>query len=83
MKGKVISWRATTKFRDLDGRVREVTAFEDQSAAEHRLLTKLRDRAKTTQGGELKSTHKIKELIDLWIEKSRSASRTVGDHRCR
>ncbi|MFD7161544.1 helix-turn-helix domain-containing protein [Kribbella sp. NPDC059898] len=37
--------------------------------AEHRLLTKLRDRAKVSQYGELSPTDKINDLIDLWIEK--------------
>jgi integrase len=69
-KGKVVSWRATANFRDHDGRVREATAFaKTKTTAEHRLLTKLRDRAKTTQTGELTSTHKIYDLIDLWIAK--------------
>jgi hypothetical protein len=69
-KGKAVSWRATANFRDHDGRVREVTAFaKTKTAAEHCLLTKLRDQAKTTQTGELISSHKINDLIDLGIEK--------------
>jgi hypothetical protein len=69
-KGKVVAWRTAAYFRDHDGHVREVTAFgKTKTAAEHRLLTKLRDRATTTQTGELTSMNKIHHLIDLWIEK--------------
>ncbi|TCC32032.1 helix-turn-helix domain-containing protein [Kribbella speibonae] len=69
-EGKVVSWRASAYFRDHDGRTREVTASaKTKGAAEHRLLTKLRDRAKLTQYGELSPTDKINDLIDLWIEK--------------
>jgi len=69
-KGKAVAWRAAAYFRDHDGHVREVTAFaKTKTTAEHRLLTKLRDRAKTTQTGELTSTHKINDLVDLWIAK--------------
>lgn len=78
-KGKVFSWRATTNFRDHGGHVREVSASgKTKTTAEHRLLTKLRGRAKTTQTGELTSMNKINDLIDLW-----NASRTEGDHRRR
>lgn len=69
-EGKVVSWRASAYFRDHDGRTREVTASaKTKGAAEHRLLTKLRDRAKVSQYGELSPTDKINDLIDLWIEK--------------
>src|SRR3954453_14053430 len=69
-EGEVVSWRASAYFRDHDGRTREVTASaKTKGAAEHRLLTKLRDRAKITQYGELSPTDKINDLIDLWIEK--------------
>src|SRR3954454_9965358 len=65
-EGKVVSWRASTYFRDHDGHTREVTASaKTKGAAEHRLLTKLRDRAKITQYGELSPTDKINDLIDL------------------
>jgi len=69
-KGKVVAWRAAAYFRDHDGHTREVTASaKTKTAAEHRLLTKLRDRATIAQAGELSSTDKINDLIDLWIEK--------------
>ncbi|WP_158291056.1 N-terminal phage integrase SAM-like domain-containing protein [Kribbella antiqua] len=65
-----MAWRAAAYFRDHDGHVREVIAFaKTKSAAEHRLLTKLRDRATITPAGELSPTDKINDLIDLWIEK--------------
>ncbi|MFC6161149.1 hypothetical protein [Kribbella jiaozuonensis] len=66
----MVSGRASAYFRDHDGRPREVTASaKTKTAAEHRLLTKLRDRATITQSGELSPTDKINDLIDLWIEK--------------
>ncbi len=56
-----------TKFRDHDGHVRVVSAFgKTKTAAERALLTKLQDRAKTSQSGELTAMHKISHLLDLW-----------------
>ncbi|GAA0943424.1 hypothetical protein GCM10009554_36640 [Kribbella koreensis] len=69
-KGKPVSVRAKTNFRDHDGQVRDVTAYaKTATAAERALLKKLQDRAKTGQGGELTAMHKINHLIDLWITK--------------
>ncbi|GAA3128945.1 integrase [Kribbella aluminosa] len=66
-KGKPVAYRAKTKFRDHDGRVRVVSAFgKTKTAAERALLKKVQDRAKTSQSGELTAMHKINHLLDLW-----------------
>ncbi|MFI6833640.1 helix-turn-helix domain-containing protein [Kribbella sp. NPDC050241] len=66
-KGKAVKHKSQARFRDHDGRLRPVSAYEKtKTAAERALLTKLQDRAKTNQSGELTSMHKINHLLDLW-----------------
>ncbi|MEV6415652.1 tyrosine-type recombinase/integrase [Kribbella sp. NPDC051718] len=68
--GNAISHRAQAKFRDHDGQVRLVSAFgRTPTAAKNKLLIKLKDRAKTGQGGEPTAMHKINHLLDLWVAK--------------
>jgi integrase len=67
---KPVKHQSQAKFRDHDGRVRNVTATgRSRMAAEHALLKKLQDRAKTGQSSELTAMHKINQLLDLWEEK--------------
>ncbi|WP_405056867.1 tyrosine-type recombinase/integrase [Kribbella sp. NBC_01505] len=69
-KGKPRSHTARANFRDHDGHVRDVTATgHSKTAAEQALLTKLKDRARTSGAGELTSMHKVGQLIDLWEKK--------------
>ena len=65
--GKPSKHRSQAKFRDHDGHVRNVTATgRSKMAAEHALLKKLQDRARTSHLGELTALHKINHLLDLW-----------------
>ena len=66
-KGKPVAYRSKAKFRDHDGHVRVVSAFgKTKTAAERALQTRLQDRAKTSQSGDLTAMHKINHLLDLW-----------------
>ncbi|TCC32231.1 tyrosine-type recombinase/integrase [Kribbella sindirgiensis] len=66
-KGKPIKHKSQARFRDHDGHLRPVSAYgKTKTAAERALLTKLQDRAKTNQSGELTAMHKINHLLDLW-----------------
>ncbi|MEU4291872.1 helix-turn-helix domain-containing protein [Kribbella sp. NPDC026596] len=69
-KGKPVAYRSKAKFRDHDGHVRVVSAFgKTKTAAERALQTRLQDRAKTTQSGDLTTMHKINHLLDLWEQR--------------
>ncbi|GAA2812003.1 helix-turn-helix domain-containing protein [Kribbella solani] len=66
-KGKPIKYKSQAKFRDHDGRVRQVSAYsKTKTAAERALLKKLQDRARTNQSGELTAMYKVNRLLDLW-----------------
>ena len=66
-KGKPVKHKSQARFRDHDGRVRLVSAYgKTKTASERALLTKLQDRARTNQFGELTAMHKINHLLDLW-----------------
>src|SRR4051794_14600798 len=63
------SYRARASFRDFDGVTREVKAEgRTRSAAEARLLVKLRERASAHHGGSLKSTDRFSVAAALWLE---------------
>ncbi|WP_328522632.1 helix-turn-helix domain-containing protein [Kribbella sp. NBC_00359] len=65
--GKPVKHQSQTKFRDHDGRVRQVSAVgTSKTGAENALKKKLQDRARTNQSGELTAMHKINHLLDLW-----------------
>ena len=67
-KGKPASYRARAMYRDFDGVTREVVAKgRTRSAAEARLLSKLRERAAARHGGSLKSTDRFSVAADLWF----------------
>ena len=72
-------WRARTKYRDMDGKVRLVEAHGQTGAAARRnLREKLADR-KTPRYGLVNPQNRIKQLIDLFLvelEASDKADRT-------
>lgn len=68
--GKPTSFRARALYRDFDGLTREVAAEgRTKSAAEARLLNKLRGRASAQHGGSLKSTDKFSFAAEQWLER--------------
>lgn len=72
-RGKPVSYRAKAKFRDHDGQLRDVSAYgKNSSSAERVLLTKLQDRSRNSQAGDLTAMDKVAKAIDLWVEKFRS-----------
>jgi integrase len=65
--GKPVKHQAQTKFRDHDGRIRQVSAVgTSKTGAESALKKKLQDRARTNQSGELTALHKLNHLFDVW-----------------
>ncbi|MFD3400067.1 helix-turn-helix domain-containing protein [Kribbella sp. NPDC058693] len=72
-KGKPVTYLSKARIRDHDGCVRPVTAVgKTKTAAEHAVLKKLQDRARTSQSGELTAMHKINHLLDLWEKRFES-----------
>jgi dTDP-4-dehydrorhamnose reductase len=66
-RGKPVKHKSQARFRDHDGHVRPVSAYgQTKTAAERALLSKLQDRAKTSQSGELTALHRISHLLELW-----------------
>ena len=77
--GKPASFRARALYRDFDGLTREVAARgRTKSAAEARLLSKLRERASARHGGSLKSTDRFSVAAELWFEQWARWWRTAG-----
>jgi len=69
------SWRARTKYRDMDGKVRLVEARGPSGAAARRnLRQKLADR-KTPRYGLVNPRSKIKELIEVFLVELQSSDR--------
>lgn len=61
-------YRATTRYRDLDGRLREVKATgRSASAASTLLKTRLQDRSGYRDGGLLQISSPFGDLADLWL----------------
>ncbi|WP_456847475.1 hypothetical protein [Cellulomonas sp. P5_C6] len=61
-------YRAMTRYRDLDGRLRRVTAVAtNQREARARLKNKLVDRAGYGSGGLLSVASPFGDLCDLWL----------------
>lgn len=60
-------WRARTKFRDADGRVRDVERFATTKAkAENALKAALVDRSVPVKGGAVRPDMAVRELAALW-----------------
>ena len=77
--GKPTAFRARALYRDFDGLTREVVAEgRTKSAAEARLLNKLRERASARHGGSLKPTDKFSVAAEVWFE---HVSEMVADGR--
>ena len=61
-------WEASARFRDYDGKTREVTATGSTgAAAERRLVAALLDRAKRSDG-DVTAEMRVKQLSALWLE---------------
>lgn len=61
-------YRASTRYRDLDGRLRRITAVDtSQQRAKTRLQARLIDRAGYGGGGVLSVSSAFSELCDLWL----------------
>jgi integrase len=61
-------WEAAARFRDYDGKTREVTtAGPTGAAAERKLLAALRDRARRSDGDVTDAMH-VSQLAALWLE---------------
>ncbi|MEI2811891.1 MAG: tyrosine-type recombinase/integrase [Nocardioides sp.] len=59
---------AETRVRDLDGRLRRVSASASSAAAARRLLKeKLQDRSGFGSGGQLTTSSSFRELAELWL----------------
>lgn len=71
-KGKADGYRATTYFRDFDGRTRQVEANgKSATAAESNLKAKLLERNNAGRGSKLKGSDKFALAADLWLKKFR------------
>ncbi|WP_063046443.1 tyrosine-type recombinase/integrase [Nocardia pseudovaccinii] len=70
-------WEAATNYRDLDGRLREVTATAPTGPkAETALIEKLTKRHKATQStGELTPETTIEVLARMWLKKIKESKR--------
>jgi hypothetical protein len=59
-EGNPTKYKSQARYRDHDGHVRPVSAYaKTKTAAKRALLTKVQDRSKTGQSGELTAMHKI------------------------
>ena len=59
---------AETRVRDIDGRLRRVSASASSAAAARRLLKeRLQDRSGYGSGGQLKASSSFRELAELWL----------------
>ena len=62
-------YRALTRFRDLDGRLRRVTATaRSRRGAEALLKERLLNRARYGLGGPLGLSSPFRDLVELWLE---------------
>lgn len=61
-------WRARTKYRDYDGKVRHVERVgQSRTAAKDNLRTALRDRARAILGDEVTSSTKVRVVAEIWL----------------
>lgn len=62
------TWKATARFRDYDGKTREVTAFGSSGAsAERRLNVAMRARTARV-GGDITADMRMSQLTGLWLD---------------
>src|SRR5699024_8751738 len=70
-------WRARARFRDYDGRRRQVEATgPTKGKAKTRLREKLYTRQYTGPGGGLNASSTVTNLADAWLEEIRRSNRT-------
>lgn len=69
-----IGWRATTKFRDYDGRIRLVERKgKSKAAAERELKKALTERTTTASGDAITPGMRFKDVADRWFTSVREA----------
>lgn len=69
-------WVARARYRDLDGRTRQVAAWGNTgAAAERALLISLRDRTATEIGGAVTREIRVSHLCELWLEEIEAEDR--------
>jgi len=74
-KGNPDRYRATTDYRDYDGKVRRVERFgKSIAAAENALKIALKERSEVGQAGALTRAHRFSEAAALWLEKVEAAA---------
>lgn len=79
------SWRASARFRDLDGQTRTVQAFGSSSNdAERRLKRAVQDRVANT-GEDITRDMKLEALADIWLDEliveGKLSAQTIGQYR--
>ncbi|WP_417216449.1 tyrosine-type recombinase/integrase [Arthrobacter sp.] len=78
-------WRAITRFRDYDGRTRQVEKRAESGAKAERLLViELRDRSASTAGQEVTRETRLSAVVPLWwaeLEDRDRADNTITRYR--
>lgn len=80
------SWRASARFRDLDGYTRTVQAFGTSgNDAERRLKRAVQDRVTVTGEEDITRDMKLEALADLWLDEltveAKVSPQTIGQYR--
>ena len=71
-------WRARTKYRDYDGRVRDVERVgTSQEGAKKNLRKALRDRSRAAVGNEVSASTKVKAVAELWLRELDESDKAV------
>lgn len=84
---KTGGWKATTRFRDWDGVVRQVAKTgSTKGAAQRALSVALRDRGRATTASQITADTKIKDVAEVWFEEVKASDRspsTISAYRDR
>jgi integrase len=73
-------WQALTRYRDLDGGTRRVTASgQSRQAAGAALQNRLR--ARRVAGGQVETTTTVSELAGLWLDQKQANQATLDAYR--
>ena len=66
-KGKPTRWRARTKYRDIDGRARQIERWGRSSTdAENQLKTALMAKSRMSRDGELSGADRFAKAAEMW-----------------
>ncbi|MCX2732012.1 site-specific integrase [Saccharopolyspora sp. NFXS83] len=78
-------WRARAKYRDYDGKVRDVERIgRSKTGAKENLRTALRDRSRAVAGDEVMASTKLEVVAEMWLrelDESDKALRTKRTYR--